>query len=193
MPFPTISFCPIKPLVFDNQSLKSILSHCWDFREKDCRENFGSYFESFETGTYGTCFRYNSGRNMSGHSTEIISSNTGGINDQFGIKLQKGFGIFVIIHDPLTPPTFESENIYDDVTIVDNANALLSIHKTIKKKLEDPFNVCYKDLSKFPLNKTIINHILSKKRYKKMFVRMNIKKLPRILSTGMRIYFLFCF
>jgi hypothetical protein len=100
----------------------------------DCRENFGSFFESFETVSYGTCYRYNSGRNMSGHSTEIISSNTGGINDQFGIKLQKGFGIFVIIHDPLTPPTFESENIYDDVTIVDNANALLSIHKTIKKK-----------------------------------------------------------
>jgi len=96
---------------------------------------------------------------MSGHSTEIISSNTGGINDQFGIKLQRGFGIFVIIHDPLTPPSFESENIYDDVTIVDNANALLSIHKTI------------------------INHILSKKRYKKMFVKEStLKNCLKIIS-----------
>jgi len=163
MPFPTISFCPIKPLVFDNQSLKSILSHCWDFREKDCRENFGSYFESFETGTYGTCFRYNSGRNMSGHSNEIISSNSGGISDQINIGFQRGFIIAVIIHDPLILPMFESENTYDNVNFVEeNAFTFLSIHKTIEKRLENPYNDCYKDLSKFPLNKTIINYIQSK-------------------------------
>jgi len=163
MDFPTISFCPIKPFAFENKSLKSILTHCKDFYDDDCGENFEKYFESFESETYGTCYRYNSGRNMSGHPTEIISSNSGGLNDQLDVGLKSGFGIYVIIHDPLTLPIFEFENIYDDVTIVEeNARAYLSIHKTIEKRLENPYNNCYKDLSKFPLDKKIINFIQSK-------------------------------
>jgi len=170
MPFPTISFCPTQPFAFKNKSLKSILSHCSDFFNDDCLENFESYFESFESGTYGTCYRYNSGRNMSGHSTEIISSEIGGFSDQLAMALRSGFSIILIIHDPLILPNFENENMYDHVTIVkENSFNYLSIHKTTEKRLENPYNDCYKDLSKFPLNKTIINHIQSNKNAYRLF------------------------
>ncbi len=161
MPFPTISFCPSIPNAFYNKSLKSILSECWDFYENDCRGNFESYFESFESGSYGICYRYNSGRNMSGHSTEIINSNSGGGDDQLWIRFPNNFSISVIVHDQSTlPKSFENENFQGEVSMVeDHSLTLLSVHKTIEKRLEFPYNDCYKDLKQFPLNKTIINYI----------------------------------
>jgi hypothetical protein len=152
MPFPTISFCPNDPnsKAFDNKSLsEDILEACWDFDGNDCRINFGNYFESFESGGSGTCYRYNSGRNMSGHSIPIMNSNSGGLSDNIYIAFKTGFSIIFTIHDSLTIPKFETENLHTvGYSFVEkNSFAYLSVHKTVEKRLEFPYNDCYKDLS----------------------------------------------
>ena len=165
MSFPTISFCPRTPNAFKNKPLESIILYCLDTLGNDCRKNFKSYFESFESGSFGTCYRYNSGRNMSGQPTEIITSNSGGLDDNLYIIFPNNYSISLTVHHQSTlPKSFEHENFQADLSIVNpGETTFLRVHKTIEKKLELPYNDCYKDLDKFPSNKTIIDYIQSKK------------------------------
>ena len=62
-------------------------------------------------------------------------------------------------------PLHITEYHYDyqgDVNFVTRgSDAHIIIEKTVEKKLGEPYNSCLDDLTKFKLNKTIINHILN--------------------------------
>ena len=65
MPFPTITFCPPNPALFENKSINDLFkfdSYGWKIYT-----NLDSYLERFPTLEYGDCFHFNSGHNMSGN------------------------------------------------------------------------------------------------------------------------------
>ena len=95
--FPTISFCSIEQNFFEKNNLTSILEKnklkCSFNYDKSCQNNSNAYFESYESPSYGRCFRFNSGRNMSGHSIPLLYSTIGGRDDSFSLQVEAPQGL----------------------------------------------------------------------------------------------------
>jgi len=171
-PFPAISFCPMpnqsNMVPFTNKSdLKLYKTFCSFNHDLDCDRNFDNYFQSFKT-WYGLCFRFNSGKNMSGHSIPILNSTIGGRDDSLKIKFNSKYPaeFFVWIHDPSSPPDFERHyNHEGNFNLIKSSEYnYLGIQRTVEEKLGLPYNDCFKDLNQFPLNKEIINHLKKNNR-----------------------------
>jgi hypothetical protein len=94
MPFPTVSFCPYIEKALDDKPLGSFIQECWHNLDRDCQYNPENYFESFRTHR-GVCYRFNSGKNMSGHSIPIHNSTVGGRD---GIDFFKFIAIYLILN-----------------------------------------------------------------------------------------------
>ena len=70
MPFPTITFCPPIPTLFENKSINDLFK--FDIYDWKTYTNLDNYLERISTLEYGDCFHFNSGRNMSGHSIPFL-------------------------------------------------------------------------------------------------------------------------
>jgi len=169
-PFPTISFCPIinnkaKENPFkDKSKIKKIITECAFGQDNSCGTDFDNFFESFENPYLGMCFRFNSGKNMSGHSIPILKSTIGGRDGSLRIFFNPiEIDYFVWIHDPLSPPVFDMYNNYESNTnlIKTSEYNYLSIQRTVEKKLDSPYNPCFKDADQFPLKKELIDYFHS--------------------------------
>jgi hypothetical protein len=103
--FPAITFCSANR-EFINKSLKNdILLECTtNFFDNDCRNNSNKYFEVI---LEGTCFRFNSGKNVKNITTKFIESKIGGRDDSIRIKIKTNFGLRLYIHNAKLPPKFE--------------------------------------------------------------------------------------
>lgn len=103
--FPTVTFCSPNS-EFINKSLKNdLLIDCsTNFFDNDCRNNSENYFEVILD---GTCFRFNSGKNMKNITTKFIESKIGGRDDSIRIKIKNNFGLRLYIHNAKLPPKFE--------------------------------------------------------------------------------------
>lgn len=71
-----------------------------------------NFFEQFVDSDYGTCFRFNSGRNLNNQSTQLMTTSTAGLFDGLLIELNVPVEeedldleeIFVVIHNHTERP-----------------------------------------------------------------------------------------
>lgn len=166
MTFPTVSFCAKNSSAFVNKKLSEILLFCLFNLDNSCKLDPENFFESFKSQHLHMCYRFNSGKNLSGHSIPILNSTVSGWDSSLKLQfpLQFNAGLFIWIHDASSAPRpVEYYNSYMGNTILvsENTETHLAVHKTVEEKLGTPYNQCYKDVNIFPGNKTIINFIAS--------------------------------
>jgi len=162
MKFPTISFCSYEANAFDKKLLKSIVKKCWFNLDSSCDSNLDNYFERFKS-FRGDCFRFNSGKNMSGHSISVLNSTIGGKDDSFYLEFKENLSLQLWVHQTSLPPRFNnfSNHLGNMVYVSPNSRTQLIVNKIVEKKLGLPYNPCFNDASLFPLNKTIIDYFYS--------------------------------
>ena len=169
--FPTVSFCSEKNL---DENLTNILTNCQYNANPDCEINQSQYFESFTDGIYRNCFRFNSGiSNMLLKST--ISGSQYGLFIDFNLKINDSLILSINNNTKLPYTLFNSET-----NLSTGSQNEFKVSRTFIKNLPEPYNRCYKDVTEFPLNKTIINLILkanrtySQKECKQLYLNLYI-------------------
>ena len=147
---------------FKDNGLKKTIKDCRFNYDDKCKQNPENFFIGYEDSEFGSCYRFNSGKNMSGHYIPVVSSTVGGKDDSF-LLITNPIDFVIWIHNSTRPPKREYHYDYQgDVNFVTRgSDAHIIIEKTVEKKLGEPYNSCLDDLTKFKLNKTIINHILN--------------------------------
>ena len=124
----------------------------------------GKNFESYNDSAYGPCYRFNNGKNLTGHLSDMKISTSPGYLYALDIKLySKPLGDFeqllIYIHNQtMTPLTIFNKGFF----ITSGSTNYFLIKRFFEQKLPHPYNDCYEDLSLFPLNKTLIQFIQSK-------------------------------
>jgi len=152
--FPIVSFCP-----FLNSTYGNIRSF-W-FNGENLTTEWANYFEAFQDSSYsGKCYRFNSGINITNHSVLTKKSKRGGKNDGFSLEFNSDANSFLIsIYNQTQKPS----TIYNKVYYVSvGSRNNFKINRIYDTKLEYPYNDCFDDVSKFVLNKTIINYMKNK-------------------------------
>ncbi len=120
-------------------------------------------FEQFTSILYGPCFRFNSGKNMRNESIPIKNSNIGGRDDSLDFKFKDRVRLIVWVHNQTTPPLIQDWNNHDNPVMVERGmRTLIGIEKTQSSKLAQPYNQCFKNVSDFKMNRTIIDYFSSK-------------------------------
>ena len=161
MPFPTVSICPFYGGNVFNTSLNDIIDICIFHLDNSCQTYPDNYFERIYTES-GYCLRFNSGKNVSGHTIQFQNSTIGGKDDSLFLKFKLNISLIIWIHDALSPPKNSFHNYNGNYILVSPFTMThLIVNKVVEEKLGLPYNHCYKDVNTFPLNKTIIDYILS--------------------------------
>lgn len=113
-----------------------------------------NYFAKY----YDNCIRFNSGFNMKNHSIPIYSSNQGGYDDSIVILLNTNITFF-IIHPREIPPRLSLDTTFaENFYIIKNGFEIdFKIEKIIEQKQGEPYNKCFKDVTKFNMNTTLVN------------------------------------
>jgi len=150
--FPIVSFCSIgKPTYKFN---------LFRFNNINLTDEWANYFEAFNDASYGKCFRFNSGTNITNHSVLIQTSKRSGYNDGFNLELKSDVNSFIvsIYNQSQKPSTIFNRGFYISV----GSRNYFRIKRIYDTKLEYPYNDCLNDVSKFAMNKTIINYMKNK-------------------------------
>lgn len=129
-------------------------NNCWF---NDQKIDPDEYFERFSSFYFGDCLHFNSSRkNIFGDSVPIYNQSS----TNLGLFVNfTNASIYIFVNDPLSIPIIDGffyKRI--DYSIEINRYFSLIISKTEENKLGLPYNPCYKDVNKFPMNKTIINY-----------------------------------
>ena len=154
--FPAVTICSLNNPNFNPKWL----SIHFNYRKLLMKSNFESYNDS----AYGKCFRFNNGKNFTGHLSDMkISTSPGWLYALYINLYSKPLGDFeqliVYIHNQtLTPLTIFNKGFF----ITSGSANYFLIKRFFEKKLPHPYNDCYEDLSLFSLNKTLIKFIESK-------------------------------
>ena len=161
--FPTVTFCSYTNNYFDDKNLSQVIEKFSFVQNENMMYNLGNYFESFYTYTYGTCFRFNSGKNLTNHSVPILISTIGGQDDAFALSVIAPGGLALWIHNESSPPKIIYYNIHNGNRILASNQfyTQIIIDRMAESRLGIPYNDCYKNESEFRLNQTIINYIKS--------------------------------
>ncbi len=160
--FPTITICSETGQTFSkNRNLRNLISNCEVKRDSACLQNPELFFESIKLNSMGDCIRFNSGKNMNASSIAFVFSTMGGRDDYFEIEFRKSFAIRLFIHESDLPPQLELSNIYETYIQLNESQTYIALDKIIESKLGLPYNNCYKNVSEFHLNKTLIDYIQS--------------------------------
>jgi hypothetical protein len=119
----------------------------------------------FKDPYFGVCYRFNSGKNATGHKIGIKYSSIGGKDyglkmNFYSKKLENDIGhMAILIHNHSMIPY----SIYPKAHYISAGNInYFKIKRTLDVKLELPYNKCYTNVSQFPFNQTIINYIKKK-------------------------------
>jgi hypothetical protein len=153
--FPTVSFCPY------NQTALLNIDYLWLNNEK-MSDDWHYQLEVYNDTSFGKCYRFNSGLNMYNKTIPIKRSKRGGISDGLHTYLntsKDSVRLYIFIHNNTFKP---STIINRGYWISSNTDFSIAIKKIFDQKLEQPFNDCYKNISDFHLNKTLINFFLNK-------------------------------
>jgi len=153
--FPIVSFCSI-----ENSSHEEFFTEFW-FNDELLTSDWKNYFEAFQDSSYiGKCYRFNSGINMSNHSVPIQKSKRSGYNDAFILKYKSDANFFIIsiYNQTQNPSTIYNKGFYTST----GNGPYFSIKRIYDTQLEYPYNDCLNDVSKFTMNKTIINYMQNK-------------------------------
>jgi hypothetical protein len=155
--FPTVSFCSEEDSDFDFKLLY------FTFKNEDLKNEWQNHFESYTDATYGKCYRFNSGRNMS-NQTIPIKRSTSGRNEGFWLNLYYNSTIdevTLVMHNHTQMPTTISNKAF---FIQPGSFDYFNLKRIYDQKLELPYNNCYKNVSKSEYNQTIINYLIERKR-----------------------------
>ncbi len=158
--FPTITFC--------NEFIKysGIKFIGVEFNLVDLTDTWKNHFEKYEDLSFGTCYRFNSGLNMSNQSIEIKRSKRKGRQSGFQLNFyfdsKRDYGeMIVFIHNHTQMPL----TVYNKGYVISaGCRNYFDVERKIVKKLENPYNNCYKNVSESLFDKTIIDFIRSKNK-----------------------------
>ena len=100
--FPTISFCSNRFYSFGFEPLDQLIqpNKCSFGYDYNCSKISRNYFELFSV-WYGYCYRFNSGKNKTGHSIPKYNSNIGGKDDSFSLDIYAPDGLEIWIHNSI--------------------------------------------------------------------------------------------
>jgi len=160
--FPTISLCSPDYQDYDLKLYDIKFTKSCDFSQ-DMKTELEKHFEIYKDTKYGKCYRFNSGKNTLNQTIPIKYAKLAGKEARFRIKFQiisnktSDYDTFLIyIHNnTMIPLSIYQLGYYISVG---TSNHFI-IKRTFNQKLEQPFNDCYKNVSSFSLNKTIIDFI----------------------------------
>ena len=159
--FPTISLCKLEEKNFE-LNLTQL-----SFNKENLKNEWQNHFELYHDYTYNKCYRFNSGKNMFNKTIPIKKSKRSGRQEGLYIDLYfnnkyKDNRLIIYIHNhTIMPLAIYNKGFYVSLGTY-NYFVLSSIYD---QKLEYPYNDCYKDISKFKLNKTIINYMIGYKKW----------------------------
>ncbi len=162
--FPTITISSdIEGGFFDRKKINNLINKCEIMHDsKSCTKNLENYFELVNYKDVGDCFRFNGGKNMKNESIPFLYSTIGGRDDYFEIEFHKNIGLRLFIHEVDIPPKIENGNQHESMILLSsNSRSYIVLDKIIENKLGLPYNNCYKVISDFKFNKTIIKYIQS--------------------------------
>ncbi len=103
MQFPAISICSCSNSTL-NTPLKSLIIKCLFNNDKKCQTNPEKTFEKFYDPSYKQCYRFNSGKNMTGGSIDIFNTNMAGRSAGLQFEMYETNGLLLFIHNQSMPP-----------------------------------------------------------------------------------------
>jgi hypothetical protein len=154
--FPTVSFCTKKAHLYD--SMNSLEFSSEFSSDSSVFKDPENHYESFISPYYGKCFRFNSGKNMTNHSIPIKNSTSGGEFDFYRLNIYAPYGLLVWIQNKSSIPKIHRKKIHLSPGLLN----YIEVERTFESKLEEPYNNCLKDVSKFKKNKTLIDYFLNR-------------------------------
>lgn len=161
--FPTVTFCTDSPGFNDSSMINNILINCTNNLDKSCQVSPKKFFSIRMTEELGTCYQYNGGSDSEEFTNSTIYSYQSGID----------FGLFIVLK---LNQTIESPTIF--VLINNSSKSIQSIkdigfrlspgkdyyfnvNREYTYKMEYPYNDCYRDLTLFSKNKTILEKFIN--------------------------------
>jgi len=159
--FPTVSICNYNDMIFKLEILS------FYFNSADLLKDWKNHFEMYNDTRYGQCYRFNSGKNYTGHFIPIKNSTSPGY--YYGLDLRlfvetkhdySRLKLFIHNHTVL-PAGLDNKGIF----IISGGVNYFSAEKFFNKILAEPFNDCYDDVATFAYNKTLIDFIQARRKY----------------------------
>ena len=161
--FPTVSMCASNSSEWEGKILTEILSFCEFDGSENCLKNSTYYFKEYIDFQYGTCFIFNSGKNMNGSKTDILYNYVQGLSNGLKISMKRTFSSSLIVniynHSSIVYQNEVFNTFNDNIFMANGFRTYVKLKKIFDYKLPQPYNDCFKDVSLFPLNRTIIKHI----------------------------------
>jgi len=151
--FPTISICSLYEK--SNFNIKII-----DFWFNNIEQFMDKDLQVYDDSSYGKCYRFNSGKNNRNEIIPIKTSKKSGWDDGLQMSFYSNTTLdysrlTIFIHNH----TQNSANIYNKGYFISSGIYNYFIVKGIlDQKLEQPYDACLNDLSKFEFNQTIIEY-----------------------------------
>ena len=141
--FPVISICS-----YNNRKFKFTVLSLYVDSEKLL--DWKNHFEPFYDSLYGDCYRFNSGKNYTGHNVDIKRSTAPGYSYGLWLDLHinnndSDIGQFAIyIHNQTnTPRVLNNKELFFNT----GSYNCFAIRRIFEEKLPEPYNSCYKDIS----------------------------------------------
>jgi hypothetical protein len=159
--FPAISICSrYWSDDFSKNNLKDMLLEC-KYAGEECKTNMYNHFEHYYDDLMLYCFRFNSGKNMSGHSIPIKNALIGGYDEGLWITWKTIGHLAIWIHDTNNAPKNHFENNRNGfINYASNGHDTeFAIEKFSDLKLGYPYNKCLEDVDLFKTNKQIIDYL----------------------------------
>jgi len=156
VPFPAVSICS-ETNVFDQYSnLNQVITHCM-INNNNCLNNSDFYFEKFSDDLHGTCIRFNSRR------INVIRSTMAGVDGGLEINLNgENIGFILYIHNQTTKlfqNSLHNNHNRQAIYVSSGFDTNLVVERIFDIRLDSPYNDCYKNISNFLFNNTLVNYI----------------------------------
>ncbi len=152
--FPIVTICNTNNSYFNFSVFRlSFLRNSYDTWQK--------HFEIFSDLTYGLCFKFNSGKNLTKQSVDLDQSSYSGLNFgftfEFYIQTNNDYDrLKVFIHDQkFQPSTIANKGHFISPGVFN----YFSLDRVKSERLEEPYNDCIKDVYSFKKNRTLINYL----------------------------------
>ncbi len=159
--FPVISICNTMREINDTSLVNNLKLVRFDFNSDNLLNEYKSHLELYTDSSYGTCYRFNSGKNMLNQTIPVKFSKSNGYDDGFIFSFYfntiSDYGsLRVYIHNETFKPTTIANKGY---TFGSGCYNFYIINRVYDQKLEYPYNNCYKRVNEHAKNKTIIDYI----------------------------------
>ena len=164
---PTVTFCSYKEtfILINEFMINNKLIEDWE-----------NNFEKYSDVLYGSCFRFNSGLNMSSQSVPINKQKQSGFDYGFSIDfISNSSQILVYMHNQTMKPFSIQKGFY----IVSGFYNYFILKRVYDQKLEKPYNDCFKNVFDFQQNRTILEYFRNKSS---LYTQRECKRMFQVLK-----------